>query len=207
MRPRWHCSISTYTFIWSENPRSGFMTGADREAKDPRETGTQLRPGLWHTINERYPGSMIEKSDFVPLAPCRKPLSEARLTLISSCGVHARVILLSTSVTRSATFGSGAFRHRAARRFNHPSTEVSARRCRPGHQRDLSDRTLAGVGRRGCARRPYGEFLQLHRLQHGPREIRAHGRAWDRRRGCARRSKPMPLCWSLLDRSAISPSD
>jgi D-proline reductase (dithiol) PrdB len=66
------------------------MTGADREAKDPRETGTQLRPGLWHTINERYPGSMIEKSDFVPLAPCRKPLSEARLTLISSCGVHCK---------------------------------------------------------------------------------------------------------------------
>ena len=66
------------------------MTGADREAKDPRETGTQLRPGLWHTINERYPGSMIEKSDFVPLAPCRKPLSETRLTLISSCGVHCK---------------------------------------------------------------------------------------------------------------------
>jgi D-proline reductase (dithiol) PrdB len=66
------------------------MTGADREAKDTGETGAQLRPGLWHTINERYPGSMIEKSDFVPLAPCRKPLSEARLTLISSCGVHSK---------------------------------------------------------------------------------------------------------------------
>jgi D-proline reductase (dithiol) PrdB len=66
------------------------MTGADREAKDPRETGTQLRPGLWHTINERYPGSMIEKSDFVPLARCRKPLSEARLMLISSCGVYSK---------------------------------------------------------------------------------------------------------------------
>ena len=55
------------------------MTGADRESNDPRETGTQLRPGLWHTINERYPGSMIEKSDFVPLAHLRKPLSEAAL--------------------------------------------------------------------------------------------------------------------------------
>ncbi len=65
------------------------MTGADRESKDPRETGTQLRPGLWHTINERYPRSMIEKPDFVPLAHLRKPLSEARLTLISSCGVHS----------------------------------------------------------------------------------------------------------------------
>ena len=66
------------------------MTGADRESKDPRETGAQLRPGLWHTINERYPGSMIEKSDFVPLVQPRKPLSESRLTLISSCGVHTK---------------------------------------------------------------------------------------------------------------------
>ena len=66
------------------------MTGADRRSEDPREAGTQLRPGLWHTINERYPGSMIEKSDFVPLARSRKRLSEARLTLISSCGVHSK---------------------------------------------------------------------------------------------------------------------
>jgi hypothetical protein len=35
---------------------------------DSRESGTQLRPGLWQTINERYPGSMITKSAFVPLA-------------------------------------------------------------------------------------------------------------------------------------------
>ena len=33
----------------------------------------QLRPGLWETINERYPGSMITKSDFIPLARLRKP--------------------------------------------------------------------------------------------------------------------------------------
>jgi D-proline reductase (dithiol) PrdB len=66
------------------------MTAADKESKDPREAGTQLRPGLWHTINERYPGSMIEKTDLVPLAELRKPLSESRLTLISSCGVHAK---------------------------------------------------------------------------------------------------------------------
>ena len=87
------------------------MTEADRESKDPRETGTQLRPGLWRTINERYPGSMIEKSDFVPLAQCRKPLSKSRLTLISPAAYTPRVILLSTSATRSATSGSGAFRH------------------------------------------------------------------------------------------------
>jgi D-proline reductase (dithiol) PrdB len=66
------------------------MTEADRVSEDPRETGAQLRPGLWRTINERYPGSMIEKSDFVPLARFRKPLSETRLTMISSCGVHSK---------------------------------------------------------------------------------------------------------------------
>jgi D-proline reductase (dithiol) PrdB len=66
------------------------MTEADRGSIDPRVAGTQLRPGLWHTINERYPGSMIEKADFVPLAKPRKPLSKARLTMISSCGVHAK---------------------------------------------------------------------------------------------------------------------
>lgn len=37
------------------------MTALSEEAK-------QLRPGLWETINERYPGSMITKADFVPLA-------------------------------------------------------------------------------------------------------------------------------------------
>ena len=66
------------------------MTGADKKPGDPRETGSQLRPGLWRTINERYPGSMIEKGSFVPLAELRTPLSEVRLTLISSCGVHAK---------------------------------------------------------------------------------------------------------------------
>jgi hypothetical protein len=28
----------------------------------------QMRPGLWGVVNERYPGSMITKTDFVPLA-------------------------------------------------------------------------------------------------------------------------------------------
>ena len=57
---------------------------------DPRQTGRQLRPGLWQTINERYPGSMITKTDAVPLARLAKPLSECRLTLVSSCGVHLK---------------------------------------------------------------------------------------------------------------------
>ncbi len=66
------------------------MTEVDSTQKNPRDTGAQLRPGLWRTINERYPGSMIEKYEFVPLAQVRKPLAESRLTLISSCGVHAK---------------------------------------------------------------------------------------------------------------------
>ena len=32
------------------------------------DSKSQLRPGLWETVNERYPGSMIHKDDFVPLA-------------------------------------------------------------------------------------------------------------------------------------------
>ncbi|HEV2147348.1 MAG TPA: glycine/sarcosine/betaine reductase selenoprotein B family protein [Longimicrobiaceae bacterium] len=50
----------------------------------------QLRPGLWDTVNERYPGSMIDKADFVPLAPVRKPLSECRLVFVSTSGVQPR---------------------------------------------------------------------------------------------------------------------
>ena len=67
------------------------MTGAvENLQQDPRETGQQLRPGLWQTINQRYPGSMVTKTDYVPLAPVSKPLSQSRVTLISSCGVHMK---------------------------------------------------------------------------------------------------------------------
>jgi len=48
----------------------------------------QLRSRLWHTINERYPGSMIQKDDDVPLARLGKPLSECRLTFVSTAGVQ-----------------------------------------------------------------------------------------------------------------------
>ena len=48
----------------------------------------QLRPGLWRVVNERYPGSMITKEDFVPLAKLKKPLSESRLTFVSTAGVQ-----------------------------------------------------------------------------------------------------------------------
>ena len=50
----------------------------------------QLRSGLWETVNERYPGAMIAKSDFVPLAKLKKPLSESRLTFVSTAGVQPK---------------------------------------------------------------------------------------------------------------------
>ena len=50
----------------------------------------QLRPGLWNTVNERYPGSMITKHDLVPLAPLRKPLSECRVAFLSTSGVQTK---------------------------------------------------------------------------------------------------------------------
>lgn len=54
------------------------------ETSKPR----QLRSDVWQTVNERYPGSMITKEDTVPLAALDKPLSEAKLTFISSAGVQ-----------------------------------------------------------------------------------------------------------------------
>jgi D-proline reductase (dithiol) PrdB len=50
----------------------------------------QLRSRLWHTINDRYPGSMITKDDAVPLAPLRKPLGQCRLTFVSTAGVQPK---------------------------------------------------------------------------------------------------------------------
>ena len=50
----------------------------------------QLRAGLWETINERYPGSLIHKEDLVPLAHLSKPLAEVRLTFVSSAGVQPK---------------------------------------------------------------------------------------------------------------------
>lgn len=54
------------------------------------EDHAQLRSKLWRTINERYPGSMIEKQDFVPLARLGKPLGECRLAFVSTAGVQPR---------------------------------------------------------------------------------------------------------------------
>ncbi|MGI8787113.1 MAG: glycine/sarcosine/betaine reductase selenoprotein B family protein [Pyrinomonadaceae bacterium] len=55
---------------------------------DESNVKKQLRPGLWQTVNERYPGAMISKSDFVPLAELKKPMSESRLTFVSTAGVQ-----------------------------------------------------------------------------------------------------------------------
>lgn len=66
------------------------LPGSVSESADPRESGSQLRPGLWQTINERYPGSMIIKTELVPLARLAKPLKECSVCLVSSCGVHLR---------------------------------------------------------------------------------------------------------------------
>ncbi len=51
---------------------------------------TQLRPGLWETVNARYPGSMISNDDVVTLAPLARPVSQCRLTFVSSAGVQPR---------------------------------------------------------------------------------------------------------------------
>ncbi len=53
-------------------------------------SGQQLRPGIWQTVNERYPGSMITTNDYVPLARLGKQLSEAKVTLVSSAGVQPK---------------------------------------------------------------------------------------------------------------------
>lgn len=50
----------------------------------------QLRPGIWTTVNERYPGSMISKPDTVPLATLRKPVAQSRLAFISTAGVQPK---------------------------------------------------------------------------------------------------------------------
>ena len=64
------------------------MTGTSRPPAGA--AAGQLRPGLWATVNERYPGSMIHKTDAVPLARLAKPLAECRLAFVSTAGVQPR---------------------------------------------------------------------------------------------------------------------
>ena len=56
------------------------------ESSDSKE----LRPGLWQTVNDRYPGSMISNSDLVPLALLSKPLSQSRICFVSTSGVQPK---------------------------------------------------------------------------------------------------------------------
>lgn len=53
----------------------------------------QLRPGLWETVNERYPGSMITNDDAVPLAKLEKPLSQCKICFVSTSGVQTKTSL------------------------------------------------------------------------------------------------------------------
>lgn len=54
------------------------------------KNGKEMRPGLWETVNERYPGSMITKDELIPLAKLSKLLSESRLTFVSTAGVQPK---------------------------------------------------------------------------------------------------------------------
>ncbi|MEJ7862310.1 MAG: glycine/sarcosine/betaine reductase selenoprotein B family protein [Pyrinomonadaceae bacterium] len=60
------------------------------ESNNKENESKQLRPSLWATVNERYPSSMISKNDFVSLAKLKKPLSESRLTFVSTAGVQPK---------------------------------------------------------------------------------------------------------------------
>ncbi|MGO8950346.1 MAG: glycine/sarcosine/betaine reductase selenoprotein B family protein [Ktedonobacterales bacterium] len=66
------------------------MMDSSDAATEAARAGRQLRPGLWQTINERYPGSLVTKADAVPLARLCRPLSESRLTFISTSGVQPK---------------------------------------------------------------------------------------------------------------------
>ena len=54
---------------------------------------SQLRPGLWDTVNERYPGSMITNDNAIQLAKLNKPLSECRVCFVSTSGVQPKTSL------------------------------------------------------------------------------------------------------------------
>ena len=66
------------------------QSGASAEERVDGVESNQMRPGLWDTVNERYPGSMIHNDDFVPLAKLKKPLSECRVGFVSTSGVQPK---------------------------------------------------------------------------------------------------------------------
>ena len=66
------------------------MATSDSSNNSAPSATTQLRPGLWDVVNERYPGSMIHNEDFVPMAKMQKPLSECRVGFVSTAGVQLK---------------------------------------------------------------------------------------------------------------------
>ena len=54
------------------------------------DTFSQLRAGLWSTVNDRYPGAMIDKPDLVDLARLQKPLNKCKLAFVSTAGVQPK---------------------------------------------------------------------------------------------------------------------
>ncbi|MFZ0521102.1 MAG: hypothetical protein WAL95_08775 [Candidatus Acidiferrales bacterium] len=151
------------------------MTAADKNtlsAADPREVETQLRPGLWHTINERYPGSMIRKESFVPQARLGKPLAAARLTLVSSCGVH-----LKTDQPLDVCHPFGDFRFMRVPSIAKDDDLIIHQLKYPHDDADVDINVIFPIERLQelCQEGRLGSltpnFLQFYRLQHGPREI------------------------------------
>jgi|ERR1700722_9595744 len=69
IHPHSRCFTFICTFISVAIRGNGFTMAAanlhssktTESPADSRESGTQLRPGLWQTINERYPSSMITR--------------------------------------------------------------------------------------------------------------------------------------------------
>jgi hypothetical protein len=173
---------------------------------DPREDGTQLRPGLWETINERYPGSMIRKDSYVPLAQLGKPLAEARLTLISSCGVRARN---DRPLDVCHPFGDFRFR-RAPSQLRHEDLIIHQLKY-PHDDADVDINVIFPKGFRNW--RPKEFWAALRTISSASSAI-----AWTRRsssgplpatslRPSCPRKKLMWRCWRPLDLSAISPWD
>lgn len=59
----------------------------------PVKPSEQLRPGLWETVNQRYPGSMISNEQTVPMAKLGKPIKECRFSFVSTSGVQTKTSL------------------------------------------------------------------------------------------------------------------
>jgi len=110
----------------------------------------QLRPGLWETINERYPGSMITKSDFVPLARLSKPLSRTRLTFVSSAGIQPKGTMPFDVVHPVGDFSFRRVRSASTiSELGDPPNQVPDHGRAQGFERDLSIERLQEMTKEG----------------------------------------------------------